>query len=561
MVNIKNLSFSYSSNPQKVLNNISFEILPGEFVVIMGQDGAGKSTLLKTFNGVIPHLIKGGFKGDVFIDGKNTLDLSVKELSFHAGLVFQDFETQIFSTRVDLEIAFGPENLGLPWEEINSRVKRSLETVGLKGFEKRNPLALSGGEKQRLCIGSVLALGPKILCLDEPTTDLDPQGKEEIFALAKKFFGNKKMTFCMVEHESEEVLQVDKIIVLNKGEITAIGPSLDILKNTGLMNKNGIKQPQLIELNNKFNFPVKDFLNTDEIYNIYSTMGKINVKKYLKVCEKDRKIKNTAQKVLEVEDLYFSYTPGKEILRDVNLDIYQGDFIGILGANGSGKTSLIKHFNGLNKPSKGKVKIFGRDTREERLAALGQKVGYVFQNPDNQIFCHTVEDEVSFGPQLLGLSKREINERVEEALDAVNLAKFRGLDPFSLTKGQRQRLAVASVLASRPGVIILDEPTTGLDYLEIRGLMSLIEKLNREGYTIIIVTHAVWVAAEYASRLIIMNNGRIIEDGITREVLNKEKKLKDSSIKLPPLVKLSGQLGSTLLNIEEFTNCYECLSI
>ncbi|MDD5772318.1 MAG: energy-coupling factor transporter ATPase [bacterium] len=561
MITVKNLSFSYSSNPDKTLKNISLEILPGEFVVIMGQDGAGKSTLLKTFNGVIPHLIKGKFEGEVFIDGKNTQDSSVRELSSLAGLVFQDFETQIFSTRVNLEIAFGPENLGLSWDEIDSRIRKNLEIVGLNGFERRNPLTLSGGEKQRLCIGSVLALEPKAICLDEPTTDLDPQGKEEIFSFAKKYFKNRKLTYCLVEHESEEILQADKIIILREGEIKAAGVPGDILKNTELLSQNGIKQPQLIELNNKFDFPIKDFADVNEVCRVFKSRGNINTEKYSKIRGKDKTAGKSGIKALEAEDLCFSYESGKEILSGINLEIFQGEFIGILGANGSGKTSLIKHFNGLNRPAGGNIKIFGKNIQEEKLTSLGRKVGYVFQNPDNQIFCHTVEDEVGFGPGLLGLNKKEVDERVEESLAAVSLSNYRGYDPFSLTKGQRQRLAVASVLASRPEIIILDEPTTGLDYLEIRSIMSLIEKLNRSGYTIIMVTHAVWVAAEYASRLIIMKNGKIIEDGTAREVLGKEGKLRSSSVKLPPLVKLSNQLGATLLNVEEFTDCYECLSI
>ncbi len=556
MINIKNLSFSYLSNPKKVLNNISLEILPGEFLVIMGQDSAGKSTLLRTFNGVIPHLIKGEFEGEVFIDGKNTLNSSVKELSSLAGLVFQDFESQIFSTRVNLEIAFGPENQGLYWDEIDSRVKNSLETVGLNGFENRNPITLSGGEKQRLCIASVLALKTKVICLDEPTTDLDPQGKEEIFSFAKKFFKDKNLTYCLIEHESEEVLHADRIIILRDGKITAIGCPLTILKDTDLLESNGIKQPQLIELNNKFNFPIKNYTDTNEIYSVFNSYGKINPEKYSEICKQDRIIKKSDQKILEMENVHFSYTSEKEILSGINLEICHGEFIGILGANGSGKTSLIKLFNGLNKPTTGKIKVFGEDVSKEKNTSLSRKVGYVFQNPDHQIFCQTVEDEVSFGPSLFGLSKKEVEKRVEESLEAVNLNQFRESDPFSLTKGQRQRLAVASVLASRPEIIILDEPTTGLDYLEVRSLMSLIAKLNQKGYTIIMVTHAVWVAVEYANRLLIMKDGNIIEDGATREVLGKEEKLKASSIKLPPLIKLSNQLGATLLNIEEFLECY-----
>lgn len=562
MIKINNLSFSYSSNPQKALDNISFEISSGEFVVIMGQDAAGKSTLLKTFNGIIPHLIKGKFDGEVLLNNKNTLSSSVSDLSKIAGPVFQDFETQIFSTRVNLEVAFGPENLGLSWDEIDKRIKSCLGITGLKGFENRDPSTLSGGEKQRLCIASILALNPEILCLDEPTTDLDPIGKEEVFNLTKKFFKNKKLTFCLIEHESEEVLSADRIVVIKDGKIKASGPPLDIFKNTELLAQNGIKQPQIIELNRKYNYDIKDFSDMNETYSIFSSKGRINKNKFEELCKNDKeKKRRLGEKVLEVENLHFYYTPERAVLSNINLEIRKGEFVGILGPNGSGKTTLVKHFNGLLKPSRGYVKILGKDTKSQKLISIGQKVGYVFQNPDHQIFSHTVEDEVSFGPKLLGLEDTEIKIRVEESLEVVGLLNFRQHDPFSLTKGQRQRLAVASVLASRPEIIILDEPTTGLDYKEIRNIMNLVSGLNNKGFTIIMVTHSIWVAAEYSNRLIIMKDGKIAKDGTTREVLADEELLKKSSIKLPPLIELSNRLGATLLNKEEFFNCYEHISL
>jgi energy-coupling factor transport system ATP-binding protein len=261
--------------------------------------------------------------------------------------------------------------------------------------------------------------------------------------------------------------------------------------------------------------------------------------------------------VIQVEGLTHRYPNGVVALEGVDLTVRKGEFLAILGQNGSGKTTLVKHFNGLLEPTEGTVRVGEDETREQGLRQLGQSVGYVFQNPDHQIFSDTVADEVAFGPKIRGMDEGEIKERVEEALAAVGLEGRGGEDPFGLTKGERQRVAVASVLAVRPEVLILDEPTTGLDYAEQRSMMDLVKSLNESGSTIIVVTHTMWVVAEYAHRAAVVRDGRISLRGTVREVFAQEDDLKDAYVRPPHIVTLGNTLGATVLSVQEMIDVTE----
>jgi energy-coupling factor transport system ATP-binding protein len=285
---------------------------------------------------------------------------------------------------------------------------------------------------------------------------------------------------------------------------------------------------------------------------------KISDEKYTSLLKKEEQEQiGYGKKIIEVNDLEYVYPGNIKALDNISMEIRQGEFLAIIGQNGSGKTTLVKHFNGLLKPSKGEVRVAGEDTKGKHVSELGKIVGYVFQNPDHQIFADTVEEEVAFGPNNLGIPREKIPLFVEEALKDVGLEGYEKCDPFSLTKGERQRVAIASILAARPHMLILDEPTTGLDYREQKSIMELLESLNRKGHTIIIITHSLWVVAEYAKRVLVLHKGKIMLDDQTRKVLSQEEKLANSFLRLPEIIRLSNRMGKTLLSVEEFKYCLE----
>ncbi|AKX96098.1 ABC transporter ATP-binding protein [Neomoorella thermoacetica] len=559
LIEIRNLEFTYKGGTQPALKGIDLDINPGEFIVIMGHSGAGKSTLCLTLNGLVPNLKKGAFKGEVKIKGTPTAGHKVSHFARTVVLVFQDFETQLFSTSVELEVAFGPENFNVPPEEIKERVREALQKVRLTGFENRQPANLSGGQKQRLAIASVLSIQPEIICMDEPTTDLDPVGKYEVFSIASALRQEKHMSMIIVEHEVEEALEADRIILMKEGTILAQGTPREILSQSDLLAGCAVKPLDMAELFGRLGFKELP-LTVEEGLEAWRRAGlALNQERYRSMVKAQQAAREGkyGEPIIEVKGLRHSYDKDFEALKGIDLTIRQGEFVAILGQNGSGKTTLVKHFNGLLRPTAGEVVVAGMDTRAESIDKFGRVVGYVFQNPDHQIFAGTVKEEVAYGPKLYGVPPAEIEERVRDALQAVELAGLEEEDPFSLTKGQRQRVAVASILAAKPRVIILDEPTTGLDYKEQRGMMELVRRLNDMGHTIIMVTHSMWVTAEYAHRVIVVKDGRVVMDGPTREVFAREEELEAAFLKPPQIVRFSNRLGATCLSVEEVMACLE----
>jgi len=612
-VYITDLSFTYRGGEREALDGIDFDLQEGEMVVLMGRAGAGKSTLCRCLNGIIPKFQRGEIFGEIRIFGESTKDKRIYELAQNVGLVFQDFEPQLFSTNVELEVAFGPENLGLPREEIAARVGYALRTVGLEGFENRQPYNLSGGEKQRLAIASILSSKPKILVLDEPTTDLDPQGRHDILSALRKLRDESVETrhavsLLLVEQDAEDVMDADRIVVMDAGRIVASGEACEIFSDIHFLEQHGIRPPQVAKLFSELRAegeearkrgsegvrtyitPLHDPtlprplhysmlpLTAEEAYNqlnlstgrdgklfekklasLFQRLGTFDEEEFKLLRWEDEKRKGKyGDVIIDIRELRYSYPAMSDVLNGIDLQIREGEFVAIIGQNGSGKTTLVKHFNGLLRPSEGGILCFGRDTEEMNVSELGRIVGYVFQNPDHQIFASSVRDEVTFGPKNYGLSQEEITANVSQALSAVHLEGYEENDPFSLTKGERQRVAVASVLACKPKILILDEPTTGLDYPQQRSMMELLRSLNTAGHTIIIITHALWVVAEYAHRAIVMQNGTIMMDGTVREVFSRQDELESVGMKLPEIIKLSNMLCKgrfqtcTLLSVDEY---------
>ncbi len=560
VVHIEELQYRYRGQKEYALDGINLDVNKGEFLVVMGPSEAGKSTLAATFNGLIPHFHVGKLKGNVLVMGANTREKTVANMAETVGMVFQDFEAQLFSTNVELEVAFGPENFAVERPEIKKRIDENLAYVGLNAFRKRAPSTLSGGQKQKLAIASVLALKPTILVMDEPTTDLDPISKMGVFEITNELRKRDDITLIVIEHETEEALNADRILLIKDGQIQKLGPAREILSDVDLMEGLGLMPlgiPRFFKSMGKNSNTLP--LTPDEGVAAFQAMNwKISDEKYQQILSKEAELRGKfTEPLIQCRNLEHVYPGGVKALDGITLDINKGEMIAIVGQNGSGKTTLAKHFNGLLMPTGGDMKVDGVDTVKQGVFKLGQKVGYVFQNPDHQIFSETVFDEVAFSPRLRGLSEAEVKQRVTESLEAVGLEGAEALDPFSMTKSGRQRVAVASILAAKPEVLILDEPTTGLDYAEQRSMMEMVRHLNETGSTIIFVTHHMWVVAEYAQRVYVIKDGKIFLEGSTREVFSHGDELRDAFLRPPHFVEFSNRLGKTMLKPEELVQCIE----
>jgi energy-coupling factor transport system ATP-binding protein len=543
IIRLLDVSFTYPDAHRPALSGVSLEVGRGEVVVIMGATGAGKTTLAKCLNRTIPSFQPGRLEGEIWIAGRRMVHDAVADLAGVVGLVSQDFEAQLFSTNVAQEVAFGLEQLGVPTEEIQERVAKVLRMVGLTEFEHRDPATLSGGEKQRLAIAAVLALHPPILVLDEPSTDLDPLGKTQIFALLRRL-REAGLTIMVVEHEIAAATHADRLVLMSEGRIVADDRPQNLLWKVARLESLGVRPHDLDRLGCALG-RTTHVASVDEAEALVRPL--ISSSATVPMTDGD----STGPILLEVDDVRYDYDNGVHALAGVSLSIRCGEFIALIGQNGSGKTTLAKHLNGLLQPHAGAVRLDGHDLRELPFRRVAAEVGYVFQNPDHQIFAATVRDEVSFGLRNFGCNADEMSERVTAALRAVGLEGCEEMDPFLFAKGQRQRLAVASLLVLRPRLLILDEPTTGLDYTEQRRMMDLVVRLHREGMTVLMITHSPWVVAEYARRGILMRNGRIELDGPPRDLFAEEELLAQCHFEPPVITRLGRRLGLVPLTAAE----------
>lgn len=544
-ISIQDLSFTYAETTRPALQHVSGEVEEGTSVVIMGHEGAGKSTLCYSLNALVPRFFRGEYAGRVVVHDVEVARARVAEMSRQVGLVLQDFEAQLFSTSVELEVAFGPENLCLSRDEIERRIDRYLRFVGLADMRRREPASLSGGQKQRLAIASVLALEPLVLVMDEPTTDLDPVGREEVLSVSD-LLRQERRTLVVVDQDPDTAVDADQVWLMREGEMVAQGPPRRVLTELALLESCGVQPPPTVALFQALGWPGQP-LTVEEAIALIREHGLARPRPLQAPAART----NGCPVTLELRDVDYAYpTRAVEALKGVNLQIREGEFLALVGQNGSGKTTLAKHLNGLLKPTRGEVLFRGRPLGEIRRTEMARHVGYVFQNPDHQIFSNTVREEVGFSLRMAGMDPKAVEERVAEALAVVGLSGYEEEVPFTLTKGERQRVAVASVLAAQPQVIILDEPTTGLDYRHQRSMMEMLRDLHRRGHTVIIITHSMWVAAEYAERVVVMKDGQILLDAPTRTAFAQEQVLAEASLRSPPLLRLGNWLGTSGLTLE-----------
>ncbi|HDD69092.1 MAG TPA: ATP-binding cassette domain-containing protein [Candidatus Korarchaeota archaeon] len=566
VISIRNLTYTYPTGV-KALKGINLEIERGEYVVIMGANGAGKTTLCYCLNGIIPHIIGGELQGEVYVEGNRTTDHSIAELSRLVGLCIQNPEGQLFCQTVRADVAFGAENLCVPRDELAERVASSIKVCRLEGLENRSPSDLSGGQKQRVALASILAMRPRVMVLDEPTSQLDPIGTSELLSVVRNLNKEHGVTVVMTEHKSDEILEqeVDRVILLHKGEIVADGDPGEVLSKADLLEKIGVKTPQVIELARRLKrngIPVEGIpTNINEARKLLSSLLD---RKILEVKQKlpppssiEESKPSSEEPIIKIEDVYFSYTPESPAIRGVSLQFHSGEFVGIIGQNGSGKTTLAKLTVGLLRPDRGRILIFGKDTREMTPGEICKKVGLAMQNPDHQLFSLSVKEEVEFGLRNLNLPEEEIERRTESALKLVGLWEFRDMPPFTLDFGARRKLTVAIVTAMDPPVIFLDEPTTAQDYRGRYEIMEIMKDLNeRHGKTVIVVTHDMEIVAKYCKRVVVMGQGKVLLDGSTREVFSKPEILEQTFIKPPPITRLAQGLSAygippSILSVDE----------
>jgi energy-coupling factor transport system ATP-binding protein len=503
IIDFKDVFYSYprlagnAKNKKDALKNINLSVTEGEFLAVMGENGAGKTTFCKLINGIIPHLYGGNLSGSITVDNERTDKSSVPRLALKAGIVLDDPDSQIFTSSVRSETAFGPENLLLPPHEIEQRIIFALSATGLCGFENRNPFTLSGGEKQRLAISCALAMKGKILVLDEPLCRLDPEGAQEIMSVLKNLREKFKLTVIMASHDSAKMAEyADRVCILKNGQIAALDTAENIFSNHALLDDNGIQPCFFPAKINKYEQLKRDFQDV----NLYS-------------CESS--VENCKKDAIKIENLSFTY-PNGEKLDNINLVIKDNDFLCITGRNGCGKTTLLKNITGLLKPESGNIFLRGKNTKTLSVSDISKEAGFVMQNPDNQLFTDSVYNEVAFSLKNSKFSRKEIKKRTEEALEMTGLKDW-DVFPHALSRADRAKTVIACILAMGCKIIIFDEVDAGQDYKGSLMIMNIARKLNSKGFTVVFVTHNLFLACEYAHRLIMLDKKGIVMDMKRRE--------------------------------------------
>lgn len=563
-VQVRHLYYAYppplrGAPPTEVLQDVSFDLRAGEFVALLGRVGAGKSTVCLALNGLVPHALGGVFRGQVTVNYLDSRAHSVARLAQSAGLVFQDPETQLTQMRVEDEIAFGPENLGLPREEIAERVAWALDAVDLAGYRDRNPAHLSGGEKQRVAIAAILAMRPQVLVLDEPTANLDPGSKAAVFGVLARLARQRQIAILIATQDVERVRRyAGRVLVLHEGRIVLDGRPAEVFSHEHDLKAWGIGLPQMAELAHTLSARRGHPYRFDTLSGAVSALRRDLVTvgpSHARTADDTlppREVVETlhatslrggAAPQVAVDGVHYVYDDGTAALRGVTLDIRPGEFVVLAGPNGSGKTTLAKHLNGLLKPTSGRVVVDGQDTAPLRVSQLARKVGYVFQNPDHQIFAPTVAEELAFGLRLQGLAEDEIGRRVASSLVAHGLTGCAESPPAALSVGHRRQVTLAAVLATEPQILVLDEPTGGLDWQSRKELIDRLRSYNAQGGTVVLITHDVRVIAEAARRVVVLHSGQIIFDGAPAVLFAAREVLARARLAVPPVVRLAQRLA------------------
>ncbi|MBE3119650.1 MAG: ABC transporter ATP-binding protein [Candidatus Atribacteria bacterium] len=510
---VENLTFQYRRRSEPAIEKINFSVQPGQVMLIAGSSGCGKTTLMRCINGLIPHTYSGEMSGDIHLFGKSVTGMGLADISQTVGTLLQDPERQILGSYVMNEVAFGLESLGIPREEITPRVEKALDRLGILHLRDRETFGTSGGEKQKIALAGVLAMEPKILLLDEPLSSLDPASAQEALQAFRQL-ANEGIAVMIVEHRVEDVLSIhpDVFMYLDEGKMAYLGDTDGLMD---VVDYRRIKLPAQVVLERTRRDPAPVFVPAANSRS------------------------EAEMALVRFEGVHFRYSgDGPEVLKDLNFNVNAGDVIAVLGHNGSGKTTMVKHALGLLKPTEGRVLLEGQDTRKMTVAQAAHTVGYVFQSPSQMLFAPTVREELSFGPKNLGFPADTISQNVNWAIETVNLRSEMDMPPLALSFGQQKRISIAAILAMRSRILMMDEPTAGQDYWNYQAFMDAI--LQMPGFdAVIFITHDVDLAVIYANRILLVYSGEIVADGKPQEVLKDEKLLRSCRVLPTSLLKLN----------------------
>lgn len=518
------LSFSYNDANDKALNNINLNIQKGEFVALLGHNGSGKSTLGKLLNGLLPTNKNTIFVQDLDCSEHKNI-ISIRKL---LGVVFQNPDNQLVSSVVEDEVAFGCENIGIPSDIMRQRVDYALKKVGM--YEHKNDLVanLSGGQKQRIAIAGILAMQSEGIIFDEATAMLDPKGRQAVMDIAKEL-NNEGKTIIFITHYMDEAVQADRVYVLNNGQLTLQGTPQNVFANYDKLAENYLEIPQVAALANS--------LDINNCYTVDLLAKELLKKQFNKIDYKYNDYKNENDTILSVNNVSFGYNKNRNVIDDVSFEVKKGEVISIIGETGSGKSTLIQLLNGLYKPNSGSICFNGIPI--DKIKNIKQKIGVVFQYPENQIFESTVFDEVAFAPKNLHLTEKEVYDRVKYALDFVNISEdYYKKSPLNLSGGEKRRIAIAGILAMQPDILVLDEPLAGLDPITRNMVLDNINKLSQSGTTIIMVSHLMEQAAEISDRILVMYNGKAVRFGTNEQVFGDRELCRQCGIEMPQITKV-----------------------
>ncbi|NLJ41139.1 MAG: ABC transporter ATP-binding protein [Clostridiales bacterium] len=543
IIEFKDFTFKYYSQAEPTLHNINLKIYPGEKILIAGPSGSGKSTLGHCINGLIPFSYKGDIKGSLKVNGTDTRELDIFGLSKTVGTVLQDSDDQFVGLTAAEDIAFALENDMVPIGEMHRRVQEVSKMVDMDSFLSSSPFDLSGGQKQRTSLAGVMIDDVDILLFDEPLANLDPATGKTAIEIIDRIHKDANKTIIIIEHRLEDVLHrhIDRVIVINDGRVLTDQDPHDLVSSPILID-NGIREPLYVTALKYAGVQVNKEIMPGHIWSLQTDDIKEQIKDWHKSIKKPDKAEKK-DSILRMEDLFFSYDSRREVLKNINLDIEEGQMLAIVGKNGAGKSTLSKIICGFEKPDRGNLYYKGEDMSDLSIKERAEIIGLVLQNPNQMISKNLIYDEVALGLRLRNRDEAEIRDKVEKAMEVCGLSPFINWPISALSYGQKKRVTIASILALDPKILILDEPTAGQDYKHYSDIMNFLREINSLGITIIFITHDMHLMLEYTVRSVVLSDGEIIRDSKPSIVLTDEKTINDANLKVTSLYNLAQMAG------------------